>query len=172
MPRPRPNQAGLSLIELLVAIAIVAAMYGAIVLSVDTVGGARTVEREGERLRSLVMLGCERAMLSGRDVGLHFSQSRYAFSTQTPRGWRLEADVGDLRARALPKGVTLYVERDGAALELGESFTEAPQVACFASGELTPFVASVEAGASVQPYRIEAGIDGTVDGRPAEGPLP
>ena len=167
-PSCRARARGLSLIELLVAIAIIAALYGAIVLSVDAVGGARTVEREGSRLRALVGLACERAMLTGRDVGVHFGRERYAFSFSTPRGWRLDPGGSDLRPRELPEGLTLSIEREGADLPLEDSLPENPQVACFASGELTPFRAAIDAGPSIQPFELDAHVDGEIEGRMLE----
>lgn len=154
------RQRGLSLIELLVAVAILAALYGAITIAVDAAGGARRIEREGERLAALVRIACERAQLSGRDYGLHVSSGGYAFSVAGAQAWRLERG-GDLRPRELERGMSLALEREGTDAELVESLPPEPQAACFASGELTPFTASVRAG-ELPPYVIDAAIDGIV----------
>ena len=156
---------GLTLIELLVAIAIIAVLYGAIVVSVGTVGGARTVEREARRFAALVELSCERAQATGRDYGLHVARGAYAFSLARADGWKLETQ-GDLRPRKLPAGLALAMSREGSDLELEEEYTDEPQAACFASGELTPFTALVEAGGDVVPHAVEGAIDGTMKTSP------
>ncbi len=166
MRNPPIPPRGVSLIELLVAVAIIAALYGAIVVAVDAVGGARSLEREGQRFAGLVELACERAEITGRDHGIHVSRDRYGFSTATLDGWRLET-AGDLRPRELPSGFVLAFEREGTEAELEEENTDAPQAACFASGELTPFVATIST-AELAPYEIEGAIDGAVETRVRE----
>lgn len=163
--RPRHATRGLSLIELLVAIAIGAVLIGAAVISVDAVGGARVVEREAMRLAALTELACQRAMLSGRDVGIHFGRRQYGYSIATQRGWTPEPRGSDLRERTLPDGLSLAVVREGAPLELLDELPDEPQAACFPSGELTPFEATVHAGSSIAPYALAATLDGKVAAR-------
>jgi len=170
-PAPQRRAApagGLTLIELLVAIAIIAVLYGAIVVSVGAVGGARMVEREATRFAALVSVACERAQATGRDHGVHPSLNAYAFSIASADGWKLETE-GDLRPRKLPSGMTLAFAREGSDLELDEGFSEEPQAACFASGELTPFTARVEAGSQVTPQVVEGALDGTLATSPLAG---
>ncbi|HVF35615.1 MAG TPA: prepilin-type N-terminal cleavage/methylation domain-containing protein [Candidatus Saccharimonadia bacterium] len=162
------HQRGVSLIELLVAVAILAALYGAITIAVDAAGGARRVEREGLRFAALVRIACERAQVSGRDYGIHVARGGYAFSIAGAQAWRLEAG-GDLRPRELARGMTLALEREGTDAELVEELPAEPQAACFASGELTPFAATLSAG-ELAPFEIDAAIDGTVTTRPGEPP--
>jgi general secretion pathway protein H len=160
--RPR----GLSLIELLVAIAILAALYGAAVVAIGSAAGPRVLEREGLRFAALVSTACERAQISGRDYGVHVSRAGYAFSIALADGWRLET-TGDLRPRELANGLVLELEREGTQAELIEATPEAPQAACFASGELTPFVATVRAG-ELPPFEIDAALDGAIETRTRE----
>lgn len=154
------RQRGLSLIELLVAVAILAALYGAITIAVDAAGGARQVEREGQRFAALVRIACERAQISGRDYGIHVARGGYAFSVAGAADWRLEGG-GDLRPRELASGMSLAFEREGTEAELVAELPPEPQAACFASGELTPFAASLHAG-ELPPFEIDAAIDGSV----------
>ena len=169
MYRPRARRSapaqGLTLIELLVAIAIIAVLYGAIVVSAGAVGGGRTVEREARRFGALVEVACERAQATGRDYGLHAARGGYAFSLARADGWALQ-EQGDLRPRKLPAGMVLAMSREGSELELGDEFSREPQAACFASGELTPFSALVEAGPEVASYTVEGALDGTLKASP------
>lgn len=154
---------GLSLIELLVAIAILAALFGAATIAIDSAGGGRTLEREGRRFAARVAVACERAQLTGRDYGIHAGADGYAFSVAQADGWALEGS-GDLAPHRLANGVSLSLEREGTAVEIAEGLPDAPQAACFATGELTPFVASLAAG-TLAPWEVEAAIDGEIESR-------
>lgn len=161
------RQRGLSLIELLVAIAILAVLSGALALASGTGSGARTLEREAQRFATLVTIACERAEISGRDHGIHLARDGYAFSLALADGWRLVRE-GELRDRALPEGVALALEGEHGDAS-PEGVPAEPQAACFASGELTPFVVSIGAG-DLAPYTVEAQVDGTIEARAAALP--
>ena len=153
---------GFTLIELVVVVAIVAVLAVAATLSVNAVGGARVVEREARRFEALVSLACERAQVTGRDVGVHLGARSYAFSTFLPAGWRVES-AGDLRTRELPRGFSLTARRDGIVLELVSELPDAPQLVCYASGELTPFALEIDAGAAVPRYAVRGAPDGVLE---------
>ena len=163
--RTPPRQRGLSLIELLVAIAILAVLSGAVAIASGTGSGARTLEREARRFAALVTLACERAEISGRDYGIHFGADGYGFSLAVTDGWRLVRE-GELRARELPEGVSIRLEGED---EPVKGLPDEPQAACFASGELTPFHASLHAG-ELAPHDVEAEVDGTVAARERVAP--
>ena len=152
---------GLSLIELLVAIAIIAALFGAATIAIDAAGGGRTLEREGRRFAALVAVACERAQVTGRDYGIHVGAEGYAFSVAQADGWTLEGS-GDLAPHELARGISLALAREGTAVEVVEGLPDAPQAACFATGELTPFVASLSAG-DLDPWDVEGAIDGAIE---------
>ncbi len=143
---PRPDQGafpisragGVSLLELLVVIAILAVVATGAALAIANAGPERRLEREGRRLAALVELACERAQLTGREHGVHFSRAGYAFGLATPVGWRVLND-GELRPRLLESGFSLAAARDDVPLKLDAGTPLEPQVVCFASGELTPF---------------------------------
>lgn len=139
----------MSLLELLVVIAIMAVISVGAILAVANAGPERRLEREGRRFAALVELACERAQLTGREHGVHLSTSGYAFGMATPAGWRVLTD-GELRPRLLETGLTLVAARDDVALELDAGTPLEPQAVCLASGELTPFDATLGlAGATV-----------------------
>jgi general secretion pathway protein H len=163
------GQRGFSLIEIIVVVAIVAVLAGAITLSVNAVGAPRTVEREARRFEALVALACERAETSGRDVGVHLGTGNYGFRVFLPGGWRIEAG-GALRPRELPKGLALDARRDGIVLELAPELPDEPQIVCFASGELTPFALDVTAGPDVEPQRVRGEEDGSLERKLVDEP--
>lgn len=157
MPRPR----GLSLIELLVVVAILAILATAALLAVDSAGPGRQVERELRRLGGRIELACERAQLTGLEAGLHLHRAGYAFSRAGVEGWEPEI-VPELRASTLVQGLALSAQREGAELELGESEVDDPQVVCLPSGELTAFVVTISTPSGGVRGQLRGEPDGTL----------
>ena len=157
MPRPR----GLSLIELLVVVAILAILATAALLAVDSAGPGRQVERELRRLGGRIELACERAQLTGLEAGLHLHRAGYAFSRAGVEGWEPEI-VPELRASTLVQGLALSAQREGAELELGESEVDDPQVVCLPSGELTAFVVTIGTPSGGVRGQLRGEPDGTL----------
>jgi general secretion pathway protein H len=129
---------GFTLIELLVTIVIVAVLAAAVSIALAGSGGERQLEREAERIDALIGYACERAELSGRQTGVSFLASGYAFSALDPEGWKEIAD-GELRQRRWVAPFHVHLGRDGIPVEITPELPEQPHVVCFASGELTPF---------------------------------
>ncbi len=157
MPRPR----GLSLIELLVVVAILAILATAALIAVDSAGPGRQVERELRRLGGRIELACERAQLTGLEAGLHLHRAGYAFSRAGVEGWEPEI-VPELRASTLVQGLALSAQREGAELELGESEVDDPQVVCLPSGELTAFVVTIGTPSGGVRGQLRGEPDGTL----------
>lgn len=168
--RPRRHIAarGFTLIELLVVVVIVAVLAGAVALSVGT-GDSRRVENAARRAQALVELACERAALTGR--GLAFAVTpdalRFGYLADDGRWVPVQDDPADpLRRRTLGESLRLRIERDGRALAIDEEPTE-PQVACFGSGELTPFELAIGPAAGDAAWHLVGEHDGTLDLRRA-----
>lgn len=137
-PVPGP---GFTLIELLVVVVILAALIGAATLAFPDLG-ARRGDNAAARVEALLRLACERALASGRDVGIAVSRTGFAFGHFRAGRFEPVADspAEALRPRSIDAAVTLGLRVDGRALVLADDPPAAPQLACLASGELTPFV--------------------------------
>ena len=149
------KQRGLSLLEVLVVIAIVAVMIAALTLSFGG-SASRRLENAARRAQALVELACDRASLSGGDMGIRVTRDRLDFGFMDAAGWHAIAgqDSGDpLRPRALGDGVTLRLQRDGRELRLGDA-TVGPQLACLGSGELTPFELELRADDTHEAWQL------------------
>jgi type II secretory pathway pseudopilin PulG len=124
---------------LLVGMAIASVMLGAATLAFPR-SDARRADQAVARAQALVELACERAELGGRDIGIVVERQRIAFASLQDGGWQpiVDSPQEALRPRMLDKAVTLALRVD-APLPLPSQPETAVQVACMASGELTPF---------------------------------
>jgi general secretion pathway protein H len=152
-PLPRPS--GFTLIEVLVALVIMAVLAGVMVLSLSGLD-PRRAEREAERLAALLTLACEQAELAGRELGVHLAASGYGFSLADGREWLGFAAGHRFRTRSLD-AVTLQVP--GLALPALPDFDEDPQAVCFPGGELSALDVRLRHGERVL-ARVRTGADG------------
>lgn len=159
--RPRRGSRGFSLIEILVVVVIVGVVTGTVMLSIRG-SGERAVENAAQRARALVALACERAVLSGRDIGFTPVIGGLRFGYFERDGWQPLSDAGsdELRARALGRQLQFVAMREGVELPLEEEAGREPAFACLASGELTPFVLRLMRDDAVQAWELEGRLDG------------
>ncbi len=167
----RRYRGGFSFIELLVVVVIIAVFAGATILSVGTLGSDREIDREVLRLRTLLELIREEAVLQNRSYGVLFSETGYRFYIYDPQRllWFEPIDDRFLRERLLQeplslglrledRDITLDREFDPEALEAPE-----PQVVLLASGELTPFEAAFYRDLNGGRILLSAALDGTLE---------
>lgn len=161
VPPPHPRSRGFTLIELLVVVVVVGILALALTLSV--VGSAeRRVEQQAERFRALVGQACEQAELGGREIGVVVAASGYSFRRLAGTDWQAEPPDGELRARQWMDGLRVALAREGRAVDLSKSGDKTPpQLVCFSSGELTPFVLTLSLG-DVAPYRVHGADDASL----------
>lgn len=167
----RRYRGGFSFIELLVVVVIIAVFAGATILSVGTLGSDREIDREVFRLRTLLELIREEAVMQNRSYGVLFSETGYRFYIYDPQRllWFEPIDDRFLRERLLQeplslglrledRDITLDREFDSEALEAPE-----PQVVLLASGEMTPFEAAFYRDLNDGRILLSAALDGTLE---------
>ena len=152
---------GFTLIELLVVVVIIAVLAGAVALAVGAAGGERQLAREAEQMRALLGYACEEAELSGRDVGISLDAHGYRFSVAAGGDW-LPAQMAELRARTWLGGTAATLTRDGRTVTVSDRMPEKPQLACFASGELTPFRLELALADLSKRWRLDGQPDGDI----------
>ena len=113
---------GFTLIEMLVTVVILAVLASVLVLSVGAGDEEQRLRREVERLQARIVYACERAELTGREVGLHLRAGGYAFSAMQGEGWRFIEDDPALKRTQLATSITLSADDEA----LVESFAEQP----------------------------------------------
>ena len=156
MASARRQRSGFTLIELLVVVVIIGIVSAVVVLSLGLLGDDRALTDEARRLRSLVELAEDEALMQGREFGLEFMQSGYRFVEYDPLQNRWSEIIGDdlLRARELDEGMAfeLYLEDRPVELSLQPAMIQeeddsanddendyAPHVLIMSSGDVTPF---------------------------------
>jgi general secretion pathway protein H len=168
---------GFSLLELLVVVTIIGIFAGAAVLSMGVVGSDRELEREALRLRSLVELLREEALLQGRDYGLLLGENRYRFYVydHVQAMWVEPADDRLLRERELPEGLYFRARIEDRDLVLRRRFDDTvledprPQVMILASGEITPFETIIARDGRPTRFTLTAELDGKLEVAEDEG---
>lgn len=160
---------GFTLIEILVVMVIVAVLAVAVSIGIATAGGERHLSREAERFQALVSYACTRAELSGHEIGLRVDENGYAFTRLALDGWQADEQEGELRPRRWLSGMQVSMRRDGREMRVGGDAGQPPQIICFSSGELTPFVVRLALGDVPVRYELSGRSDGRVTLERVEG---
>lgn len=154
MRRPGRHR-GFTLIEILVAITIVAIVLSVTLLSMNLVGNDREVRTEAERLLALLAAARDDSLFQGREFGLEFLRGGYRFVEFDPvtEQWAEIPDEDTLRRWTLPEGLelSLVLENKAVVLEAEPAVLQyatgpgaapnryAPHLLIFSSGDMTPF---------------------------------
>ena len=162
--------AGFSLLELLVVVAIIGLLVQAVTLSIGALGNDREIEQETERLRGLLDLLHEEALMQSRDYGLMFTQTGYRIYVfdYTELAWAVPPGDRLLEPHALRPLVALTLALDGRTVPLPPDFDSQyvenpePQVMLLSSGEVTPFTIEMERAGIEGHFELTAALDGEV----------
>jgi general secretion pathway protein H len=104
-PDPASDEAGLTLVEMLVVLAIIGVMAGAVVLSAGS-GNGRGPEVEARRLAARLELAADEAMVTGRTIGFVGDKSGYRFVAWQAGKWQ-DDKAPALEPYTLPSGLSL-----------------------------------------------------------------
>lgn len=146
---------GFTLIEILVAVTIVAIVLSVAVLSIGVVGDDRDLRKEARRFIALFDVATDEALFQGREFGIEFLRSGYRFVEYDPVTNQWAAVVGDetLKQWQLPETMTLALVIEEREIRLENEAAEiryderpnasdqeyVPHILIFSSGEATPF---------------------------------
>jgi type II secretion system protein H len=106
-PRTRSRSRGFTLIEIMVVVIIIGVISAAVLLSVNLTGRDQDLEKESNRLLTLVNYAREQAEMQTREYGVIFHDDGYQFlAYDSRRGlWREIYEDEILRLRKLPSGL-------------------------------------------------------------------
>ncbi|HEU4617178.1 MAG TPA: type II secretion system minor pseudopilin GspH [Gammaproteobacteria bacterium] len=167
---------GFSLLELLVVVTIIAIFTGVAVLSLGVLGNDREIEHEALRLKSLIDLVREEAVMQSRDFGVLFGDDGYRFYAYdyNQAKWIDPTNDNLLAAHELKKplnmdlkvedrDLVLVVPKDDDKKSADGAKEPEPQVLILSSGEMTPFEASIYRDAAGGRFVLTAGFDGHIE---------
>jgi len=163
-PVLRRHSKGFTLLEILVVVVIIGVMATLAVLSI----GNRTVDdrlaTEARRLREVLALAADEAVLQGVELGFVQTPDGYEFVTLKDGKWVTLEEAGPLRARELSEPFYLQLQIDGrpvAPVRTGDAMQELkPQIVLLSSGDATEFVLDLRARQFSPYYRLQGDVLG------------
>jgi general secretion pathway protein H len=148
------GDAGVTLVEALVAIAVVAMMAGMVLLSAP--GPERVMRNHAERFAAFVARGAEESVTTNRPVALVLTREGYGFARREASGWAPITYGSPLAFRPWPEGVSFTVEEGLAIAE-----TQGRVAAFDVLGGATP--AQILLSRAGQTWRVTLTGEGNVD---------
>jgi general secretion pathway protein H len=169
--RPAPaREAGFSLLELLVVVMIIGLLVRAVTLSWDVLGNDREIEQETARLRGVIDLLHEEALMQSRDYGVMFTATGYRFYVYDYRELKWVEPPNDrlLAQHNLLPQLSMSLVLDGREVPLVPDFDSQdienaePQIMLLSSGEVTPFTLEMTRAGIDGRFELTAELDGKI----------
>lgn len=127
------RESGFTLIEMLIVLAIIAVMAGAVALSVGSVTRAPSVEAEARRLATRLQAAADDAMIGDKTIAFTIEKDGYGFATVNGKEMVPRTDEG-LAFHRLPAGMVVTLNVNPPTL-LGVDGVGQPLRAVLESGE-------------------------------------
>lgn len=179
----RRRATGFTLLEILVVMFIVGIIVGFAVLSADGRAGEDRLQHEAERLKALLDIAAEDAIVYGVEIGLDLTPDGYRFLRLADQGWQVfDRSDHPLRPRQLDPGMQLDLIRENedraripsnAKNNKGEQKEDGlrPELLFLSSGEITPFELELSADNALTHYFFEGELTGQLSMRNAQDSL-
>jgi len=127
---------GFTLIEILVVMVIVTVITGIAVATMPMLVTEREFDREAHRLKAVLELASERAIVQAEEIGFTPEGDGYYFSRYDPLSQRWDKLAeSPWQPRQLAEGISLELEIEGFDYEQPRNM---PPILLLSSGELTP----------------------------------
>ncbi|MAZ77790.1 MAG: type II secretion system protein GspH [Legionellaceae bacterium] len=142
-----------TLIEILVALVIVAIVMAVAVLSMDVVGRKEKAKFAADRLVEVITYATQQSLLQLNPISLRVSPRYYAFYEYCHDAWQAMPQA-IFAQRHLPYGITAQLHLAGSP-----SASQAGQVVFSQTGDVVPFVVDLKSGHHVI-YKVTVGASG------------
>jgi len=149
----RPTrQAGFTLLELLVVVALIGVMLTAVVMSVGDGGREKNMENEAKRLVAVIKLARDEAVLLSQELSMVIDVTHYDFQRYDKKKWLALQDERILIRHELQQGLELELEMESFIFtpkrkkssskdnDEEEDDESAVRVYFLSSGEVQPFI--------------------------------
>jgi general secretion pathway protein H len=152
-------------------VAIIGLLVQAVALSWRSIGNDQQLQQETGRLRGMIDLLNEEALMQGRDYGIMFTQTGYRFYVFDYQQLQWVVPQADrlLETHALRPLLSLNLLLDGREVLLDRDFesqddgeTPAPQVMLLSSGEVTPFTIEMRRDGIEGSFELTAELNGDI----------
>ena len=140
------DEAGFTLVELMVVMVIVGLMTAAAVLTIPDPRGRVTDDAEG--LAARMVAARDLAIVGGRDIGVRIDGAGYEFSRRRPGGWEA-VPAKALAPRRWGEGIETAVDVEGGAMVFDSTGQATPGTVTLRRGGAGVMV-SVESGGAVR----------------------
>ncbi len=127
---------GFTLIEVMVVVVLIGILMNFAVLSMRSHSPADQLNEESRRLKSLIQIASEEALLRSSFIGVDITETGYAFLRLEEELWQ-PIDDTLFRSRELPEEVRIKITTAQPSGDDEEKRT--PEIILLNSGEITPF---------------------------------
>jgi len=135
---PEGHQGGFTLIEILVVMVIITVVTSIAVATLPGFVTQQDFDKEAARLKAVLELGMERAIVQAEEIGVSVEKNGYQFSVYDPlsESWQQLVET-PFQPRQLPDQIQLRTRVEGTGF--GETEQGVPSILMLSSGEVTPF---------------------------------
>ncbi|HET8552306.1 MAG TPA: type II secretion system minor pseudopilin GspH [Gammaproteobacteria bacterium] len=122
----RAANRGLTLMEILVVLVIIAVVAGFAVLSTVSLGGDTPQERTARRVAALIQLASENAVMGSKQYGIEIQPHGYRFFIYNGTSWQPITKDQTFHPRHLDSSIVLTLQLEGRPITLPQPVTAMP----------------------------------------------